>query len=291
MIDERRVYGAAVAVLVVLAMAPRGWTGWVGWFSQPVTFVISPVQHAVKGAVLWVRGRDDTRAEGESELVWELRAEVDRLRQRVLGLEDVNGQLRRQIVDLQAGIGVGELPVRQLSAAVIGQSGDTRSELLTVKRGAGEGVRVNAVAVARGVHLVGRVVDVRGRTSTVLPMTDRSAQPIEGVVMVGDEVRGPRCYLKPMGDGTLRGPVEAMAAPTAAAGEAQQIEAGDVVRLSDVNWPEHAQWLVVGRVERVEADEDQPQRRVVTVRPEVSAGRLGMVTLRLYAEDVEGGDG
>ena len=51
---------------------------------------------------------------------------------------------------------------------------------------------MNSVATAEGVHLVGRVVSVGPRTCIVKLITDKSAGPIDGVIMSGDDVRGPK---------------------------------------------------------------------------------------------------
>jgi hypothetical protein len=95
-----------------------------------------------------------------------------------------------------------------------------------------------------------------------------------------DAGSGLECLLSPSADNTLRGPVE----------DARGIEPspGQIVRLADSDrWPASAQMLLVGRVESVEPDPNQPLRKVVIVRPSLKLDRVSEVVLRISADAAE----
>lgn len=89
----------------------------------------------------------------------------------------------------------------------------------------------------------------------------------------------PLARLDPVGDGTLRGPVEIQD------GAQPELKPGTIVRLADPDrWPLHAQMLVVGIVERVYPSPDQPLRSNIVVRPTLELERVSNVVLRVAEE-------
>jgi hypothetical protein len=121
-------------------------------------------------------------------------------------------------------------------------------------------------------------VDAASRSCQVIPITDRASPALLAAVIVAEPDTALLCNLTPVGDGTLRGPVEfpeGMAAPP-------EIKAGMTVRLRDSTWPRHAQGLVVGEVTRVEVKDNQ--RRVITVKPLVRLDRVSEVVLRILGD-------
>ena len=189
--------------------------------------------------------------------------------------------------ELQRGLELTpDAPIRTFHARVVGTSSDPTDGLLTVRAGRDRGVTEgDSVAVVNGVHLVGRVVDVRRATSSVLPISRPSAGYIEALVILDDEGRTVRCQVRGTSAGTLRGDLAEGAAG---------VEPGQEVRLLDSAWPESAQMLILGRVERApERKENAPLRLVVTVRPDVQLDRVQTVALRvpLEFEGLDGGEG
>ena len=172
--------------------------------------------------------------------------------------------------------------VTHLSAAVHAGNSDPAAPILRVRAGSDRGVVQGSIATARGEQLVGRVVSIGARSCVVLPITSRAGGPLRGTVILDDaQLSGLACTLEPVGDGTLRGPVEDRR--DGATGRAILPEPGALVRLDDPErWPPHARMLVLGRVERVEPSPDQPLRRVLIVRPlHERLDRLRRVGLRI----------
>jgi len=160
---------------------------------------------------------------------------------------------------------------------VIAASSDLRDGAFTVRAGADRAVvALASVAATRGVHLVGRVLEVRARTCTVLPITARNAGLIDGAVHTEDGL-GPRgCQLRGDGAGRLRGDMVA---------DATGVEVGQVVSVRDQTWPGAAQGLIIGRV--VEVEQRPTQRLAIVVEPVVPAARVGEVILRVPANAPE----
>ena len=135
-----------------------------------------------------------------------------------------------------------------------------------------------AVATTEGVQLVGKVVRVGLRLSTIRLLTDVSAGPIDGVIMNSDETRGPVCRpLSPVGGRKLQARVRIESG--------QKIpEVGQQVRLEDDRWPRSARMLVIGAIaERPEVD--STGWYIVTIKPTVDLERLSEVLLRIASPD------
>lgn len=270
-----------VALLVLLSFLPARAIGWARALASPVEMLVAPARHPLRSLAVWIAPAERV-APSSDPAVRELETQRQELLHLSLQLQEENNLLRRQISDLSRGLDLNpSLAVRQYTAPVIGGTADRSSATLTVRAGAREGVERNAVAVIRGVHLVGRVTRVDDRLAYVLPITDASAKPIKGVIMLSDRERGPTCLLEPTGRGQLRGRVE----DTGGGGPPPALEPGMVVRLLDPDvWPASAQMLIVGRVISVEPLPQQPLRRMITVEPEFRIDRASTVTLRLLEQ-------
>lgn len=264
--------GATIAVLLVLSVLPARTIGWLGWFSTLTDTLVTPARHPFALVSRWLAPAQPKRNE---EAVRTLEDELEHARQLYLQTQDENDKLRSVIQELQRGIALNpNLPVQQLAAGVTGSSSDLSSALLHVRAGQKHGVQVNTVATAPGLQLLGRVVRVTSRTSQVQPITSKSAGKLQAKVMLDqDSGAGLACLLDPVGNGTLRGQVEDS--------PGTELAAGLIVRLADTDWPESAQMLVVGRVESVEPDPNQPLRKVVVVRPLLKLDRVSEVVLRI----------
>ena len=292
---------AATIALIILAFAPPRMAGWVGAFSTPVRTILAPLSRPFE-FLLSLRLSDRQLTPNESEEVSLIRQERDAYLREVNQLRAENDELRRVIVDLDAGRSLNPfISVRQFQAPVIGSSIDAASRVMVVRAGSKDQVEPNAsVAVIRGVHLVGRVVGTDLLTCRVQPFTDRSAGSIEGVVMLGPAQFGPACYLQPQGDGTLAGRLrtEAITLPGGATSAtvdpavgdpAAAVKPGMIVRLADSAWPQSAQMLELGIVERVEQPPEDIRIRTVIVRPRFRIDRVSEVTLRVPAPTDGGG--
>lgn len=278
-VRSRTLMALSITLLLVLSVLPLRAIGWLGWFGNLTGIIVTPIRHPFSVVSRWI---SPPRAARSDEAVRALEEELEHARQLYLQTQDENEKLRATIQELQRGIALNpDLVVQQLSASVTGAGGDLSSSLLHVRAGEKHGVTINTVATAPGLQLLGRVVQVSARTCQVQPITSKAAGPIRARVMLDDDAgSGLECLLSPSADNTLRGPVE----------DARGIEPspGQIVRLADSDrWPASAQMLLVGRVESVEPDPNQPLRKVVIVRPSLKLDRVSEVVLRISADAAE----
>lgn len=278
---SRRLLAGSIALLLVFSLLPLRFTHWLGALGGPLSRIVAPVTHLSYQASAWMSG--GARATFDDPTTDQLQRYETLNRQ----LSRENQRLRDQIRDLQAGIEYARRPVIPVIASVIARSSDPSSPALTVRAGARHGVQVSDVATVRGVQLVGKVERVTDRTCIVRPVLDSSYGPIGAEVFAPSSsatldpgATGLRCQLEAAGD-VLRGPLVAEFEGDERSPLLPEI--GSVVRLSDDVWPESAQMLVVGRVESVDRDEQQPLRFIVTVRPEVDLTRVSEVIVRTSA--------
>lgn len=270
---------------VLFAIMPPKWTRWHREFGRTAETLLVPIKHPLRQLVgssdqePLPRGfdADDARA---------TRRDRDELLARVYQLERENQSLQSVIRDLQRGIDINPgLAVKQITAPVLGGPTDLSARTLQLRAGRRSGVMSRAVVAARGVHLVGLVIDVGERTAIVQTITDRSApKQLIGVVMLREGMPGPICQLQErrgrdliftVGEGEFHDPATSAPMP---------IEPGMLVRLRDDSWPLYAEGLIIGRVTSADVNPEIRQRRVITVRPEVDFSTLREVQVRMLDE-------
>ncbi|MAO22985.1 MAG: hypothetical protein CMJ35_06075 [Phycisphaerae bacterium] len=273
-----------IVALLVLSFTPAKWLGWTNWFTAQVNVAIVPITHPftiVVDTIVPTRISDPAASEREQAVIDELQ----RVQFELLQIRQENQRLKTQIDYYERGDAITpQLNVKQVTRPRIA---NLTGDLLLVRTGSIEGLSQGTVVVADAVQLLGRVARVDGRTSTVLPITAASAQPIMAAVLLNEDgSRQARCLLKPVGDGTLRGDV---ARPSL--DENTNIRVGQEVRLQDSQWPTNAQMLLVGHIERVERNEKQPLRPSIIVRPTVDdLRRVPEVILRIpITDEAQGG--
>lgn len=273
-----------IVALFVLSFTPAKWLGWTNWFTAQVNVAIVPITHPftiVVDTIVPTRISDPAASEREQAVIDELQ----RVQFELLQIRQENQRLSTLIDRYARGAAITpELNVKQVTRPRIA---NLTGDLLLVRTGSIEGLSQGTVVVADAVQLLGRVARIDGRTSTVLPITAASAQPIMAVVLLNEDgSRQARCLLKPVGDGTLRGDV---ARPSL--DENTNIRVGQEVRLQDSQWPTNAQMLLVGHIERVERNEKQPLRPSIIVRPTVDdLRRVPEVILRIpITDEAQGG--
>jgi hypothetical protein len=275
-----------IVLLFVMALAPIRWIEWTNWFSAQIRVVIAPITAPITMAVDAVI--PDALPEA-SERERAIANERDRYRTELLQIRQENERLSELIDQFSRGAAITpDLTVRQVRARRMSNIGDQ----LLIRTDRIEGLTQGTVVVVDAVQLLGRVSRVDKRTSTVRPITAKSARSIMGVVLLDDSgIRQVRCLLKPADGGVLVGEVA-----RSVDGEGWAVEPGMEVRLLDNQWPEHAQMLLIGIVERIEPKDSQPLRQRIVVRPSVQDLRMvPEVILRLPADDpgstnADGGD-
>lgn len=289
LLDAKRTLPVALLLLAVTALLPARHLAWAGWFGTLAQTLAAPISHPVSRFIRWVAPAAPLVAgEDNASHAWRLRAEEFEtlyLRER-----SSNERLLEQIALLQSGLALNPgLGVRQLATPVIGASSDLSSGLMSVRAPRQSAITTGTtIAVVEGVQLLGRVDSVRAMIALVRPITDRSSSRIEGVVVLGDSREAPRlrCSLSPAGDGTLVGPVEDPSGLPAGV----SLAIGQRVRLADPTWPESAQELIVGQVESIRPNPDQPLRQMLVVRPLVDLSRVSEVVLRIPVSRDAGDD-
>ena len=275
-----------IVLLFVMAMAPIRWIEWTSWFSAQIRVVIAPITAPITMAVDAVI--PDALPEA-SERERAIANERDRYRTELLQIRQENERLSELIDQFSRGAAITpDLSVRQVRAQRMSNIGDQ----LLIRTDRIKGLTQGTVVVVDAVQLLGRVSRVDKRTSTVRPITAKSARSIMGVVLLDDSgIKQVRCLLKPADGGVLVGEVA-----RSVDSEGWAVEPGMEVRLLDNQWPEHAQMLLIGIVERIEPKESQPLRQRIVVRPSVQDLRMvPEVILRLPADDLgssnaDGGD-
>lgn len=262
------------ALLTLLALLPSGWVAWAGWFGSLADKVIAPISHPISSAASLLRPPESREHEHNVETLEE---ELNLERFNRLQAENRAKRLAAQLAELTRAAQINpDIEVRLVPAP---RTGQTSTGLLNVRASRAQGVVAGSIATAAAVQLVGTIEDVDASTGLcrVLPFTNRAVNPMGGIVMLDDAGSATRaCLLTPQGDGTLRGDVES-AGPDA---PAATLAVGQTVRLRDDAWPEHAQMLVLGRIERVEPHPQAPLRSVITVRPTVDPLQVSEVVIR-----------
>ncbi|PCI09536.1 hypothetical protein COB72_06300 [bacterium] len=275
----------AIMMLFVLALAPIRMLSWTDWFSDQVQVVILPIAGPIEFVVDFVVPPEISNPlASEREKV--IADELDIVRTQLLQTRQENYRLNTLIEQFTRGAAImPNLDVRQVHRP---RSSNLIGDLLVIRTGKIQGLTQGTVVVVDAIQLLGKVTRVNDRVSMVRPITASSAQPILATILLDSSGENQlRCLLTPVGDGTLIGEV---ARPTT--NETWQVRIDQEVRLLDDQWPQHAQMLMIGNIERIENNESQPLRQRIVVRPTVAdLRRVSNVILRLPALDqTDGGD-
>lgn len=288
-LNPRTALLGACVMLFVVSLTPTRYSGWTEHLSSPAQYLIAPLQNPLTWAVSKLRGPAPTGRPIDPNSA-RLAEELNIYRVLYYRTLDDKQRLEQIIVQLQHGMALNpDLPVRQFNAPVIGRYSDLSTELLKIRGGTANGITLSSVAAFEGVNLVGRVVSVSDRISSVLPITDRHAGELKVKVYPNETsstvspdpgMFSILCRVVPTGRGRLRGPAEYS---TARPGETPpRVGPGMIARLADATWPRSAQSLVVGIIESV--DKAANGREIVTIKPMFDLQRLPEVSIRISGE-------
>ncbi|HEB61184.1 MAG TPA: hypothetical protein ENJ06_05100, partial [Phycisphaeraceae bacterium] len=175
----------ALLAALILSLLPSRFLRWTEPVSEPLDAVIAPIAQAGTTAARWLRPPRSTNYSSEDEPVIEdLRAEIEKFRTHALNLEAQLRRLKAESEELRQArlLNPGSHDML-LDFPVIRGSSEMGSSFIKIKGGRNRGIINGAVAVYRGVHLVGRVIRVEAVTSTIQPITDAGADYIECVIM------------------------------------------------------------------------------------------------------------
>ncbi len=274
---RRFAFPACLVVACVLAVLPSRVTGWLTGVSSVAWFAIAPVQQPVYRLARWLSPGRGTRV--EDPLLGKEREEKERYQAMYLRERERTAELERRIAELQSGVLASDVPVRQVSATVVGLASEPGGEVI-IRAGAGQGVEPNNVVTAGGVQIVGRVTSAGSRMSQVRLLTAPSTGKLLGVVMNADGSLGPGCMLNPSSSGdVLLGYVEGQS-------DGGKVSVGQMVRLRDDQWPRSSSMLVIGEI--VSAEDSLGQHQKIKVRPTRDLERLSEVVVRTNPEPGDG---
>ncbi|HMN95913.1 MAG TPA: rod shape-determining protein MreC [Phycisphaerales bacterium] len=268
---------ATVAVLLVLSLAPARWLGWTSDVAAILAMATAPAGHL--GNALRARLRPPPDALSEDPRALEA-ALLNRNQYRSLWMAERlrSEELVQQLEDIRLAerFGAGTL-FDPLLADIVGRRPDALRGPVRLNVGRAAGVRRGDVAVFRGAHLLGRIVeepDLRG--SLLLPITDGAHGRLHAAVLPDPEDADPAprsiaLLLAAQPDGTFVADVDHDA----------RVRTGDPVVLNDPAWPETARGMIVGEIESIDRRDDQPLRRRVRVRPRYGLHELATVVLKI----------
>lgn len=277
----RRLLWVTLAALVVLCAMPARVLSYLSPAHDALVLLVAPVS----GPIRWILHAALPAQSNKVDIEAAVQLRLDRDHYRALYEQQlkVSEELRTRIVALQRGFDANPaLPVRQMTAPVIGYSTDAGRQVLMVRAGKEQGVEINTVAVAEGMQILGRVIRSGTKISFLLPITARDAGRVLGAVEVGEGLHVP-CELVPDGKGGLSGRLGE--APSGVRPPAP----GDVVRLDDRSWPANAQMFELGVVVSIGDAPDSALRKIVTVTPSIPLDRIAEVVLRITLESEQGG--
>ena len=218
-----------IALMVVLSVLPARFSGWVGQLSRLVTFPTGPLSKYIVSVTRSVLSPPEAPKAEELRLLEEQKQAYETL---YLREREENQRLRDYILELQQGLALNpEAKVQQTIVPVIGTSADLASGMLSVRTGAMRTVDRTTVATTTGLQLVGRVTSASGPACWVLPITRKGAGKIQVAIMTGPGAPVIGSNLTPMGDGSLRGDVMRLDAPTPGEAALPVPEVGQLVRL------------------------------------------------------------
>ena len=266
-----------IATAVLALFIPARWQGWATALGGLTQTLVAPVSGPITRLVRWVA--PVTPPKPTDEHFASVQQENQQLRTQLLAQTQDNQRLREQLAQLRVIVPGNSATVDFLPTQVVGASSDLSGQALVLRAGARDGVLVGDVVTTDFVQLLGRIVGVTQRTSTVLPITAVKGDELEAVILAAPG--SVRCRLVPSGNGTLRGDLEDKR--DMATGKAIEPVPGDEVRLNDPSrWPASAQMLLIGVVESVEPSPRQPLRKFVVVRPSVpDLTRVAEAVLRI----------
>ncbi len=274
----RRAWTGALVLTAVLALfIPARWQGWSTMFGGLTQTLAAPVSGPITRLIRLIA--PVTPPKPSDEHYASMEQENQQLRTQLYAQTQENQRLRDQLGQLRVVVPKNNTTVDFLPTQVVGTSSDLSGQAIVLRAGQRDGVAIGDVVTTDFVQILGRVVSVTPRTSTVLPITALKSEDLEAVILTnGTSVR---CRIGPGPGGTLRGDLEDKRDP--GSGKPIEPKVGDEVRLSDpTRWPASAQMLIIGTVESVEPSPKQPLRKFVVVRPTVSdLARVSEAVLRV----------
>ncbi|HWB18810.1 MAG TPA: rod shape-determining protein MreC [Phycisphaerales bacterium] len=279
-----------VVATFALAFLPGRWLGWSTSVADVARVPMSPIGFVGTWFANWLRPGVTRHIPTDENAVTKLADDLQYQTEQTQKMLAANlkqalriSDLEQQIAELQmipahiremAGAPISaETPVTSRAANAI----DGLVELKIPEEAKDRVTEKSTIAVYGAVNLLGRVTEVSKFRVMLMPITNEATSWFMAAVIPADRIEdatfdmssAARVQLRPHGDGTLSGEMD----------RAKDVGKGDKVILSDPSWPEWAQAMVVGIVEKVQPKESEPLIQQVIVRPRVLVSELSHVTL------------
>lgn len=266
-----------VVLLIGLAFAPVRFLGWTSDVAAIAALPLAPIGHVGNALRVWLRPPTDALVDDPAALE---AAVLNRNQYRALWVAERlrNEELLQQIEDIRLAeqLGAGTL-FDPLLADVVGRRPDGLRGPVRLNVGTAAGVRRGDIAVFRGAHLLGRILDAPDpRGALLLPITDPAHGRLHGAVLSDPEDADPiprsvALLLAAQPDGSFIADVDHDA----------RVRTGDQVVLNDPGWPETARGMIVGEIESIDRRDDQPLRRRLRIRPRYDVHDLSRIVLKV----------
>lgn len=256
----------AILVLIALSLAPSRYHVYSDNLIAATSGLLWPVTEPVRRGANWFGSDPPLPSQGTAA---NMRERILQQQGLVTRLQEENLNLRSRIAELTAlrnEIGTG---FQLASGSVYGGSTDPSAQTVRVSVGTNDGVAPGmAVIDAKQLALVGRVVQASANSCAVEPVTVKGTL-LEVVIAPKSfervdlsKITHRRVLLEYVpSEGFVGKDIDAKMA----------IGVGDFARLSDrrgrIAWPNAVQGMVVGQVEHIEGDDDNPLRQWIRVNP------------------------
>lgn len=282
-LTSRRVWIPLTIVLLGgMSLLPQQYAGFAVPVASTTRTVISPLSHPLKKLSSRVREHVEQPVllNGDDQ---ELSNQIIQKDRELLALEAENRRLKmenRALQNLRDRLPNFNYELKR--ARVIGRNADATSVSLLIDVGSQNGVLIGNPAVSSG-SLVGRVSNVGPTTSAVEPITTKgmriNAIVVPPIIQQGTPLSGQLAQFE----------VKTLDRLEADVSEKFRVEVGDFARLSDRQWVDSAQQMIVGRVVEIQKIPEDLLRKKIIIRPLRSVYHIDKVTVIVPKREDVGG--
>ena len=287
LLSAQRAFPLTLVVTLAISLLPGAALGWVKPLAEITEMLLTPFTLPLNSLAEWLRPPPDT-IQGtmvDPEAIRHLDAERMEFERLYLAEQARADELERQLQQLQnAPADLPRVQIKPLLARISIRHADDPLGLVTINRGARDGVSAGTVAVYNHVHFIGQVHETSNLQSKLVPASAKTMR-VRGAVIAKDRpsaaislASAPKLGFDAVGDGTF------VAEPD----KSVVISPGDDVVILDEDWPGSAQGLRIGVVESVKPNDKVPLRNIVIVRPAYQLSQVQMVVLRIESHDEDG---
>ena len=260
-----------VVCLLIISILPARWlSSWSGRIGELASLPLVPLGDGFTAIRVWLEP-GGVREDPRTLEVWKTEAGIYRQKahaaqNEVRRLQQELNILRRFPVETAAEAS----PPSLVSANVIAIDPSPGGEqLVRINKGRSFGIRPGGVALHDQDVLVGYVLgSIERTTATIRPMQSRETRPIKAVIPIPGEDPSSTTPSEPLllsPDGT---------GWTATVPKEYAVQKGWEVRLSDEDWPRWAQGCLLGRVEKVQTSDSNPNWNDLRIQPSNPIHRL-----------------